>query len=159
MLNNVIQFDDTNLIFTKYLHKHGYEWNKTTCLWAAASRNIKQLVYLHENGCPWSKTCIEAAIISNHIGCIKYCLDNDDIWDLEGICYLARYKSFGDRKKLIEYLTNHPKYNETWEKKRKIKFIPCFGNDFEYISPNDSENNSDVESGQSYNSSEEEYYE
>jgi hypothetical protein len=50
------------MIFVRYAHSKGCEWNETTCEAAALYGHLHILKYAHKNGCKWNgETCVTAA--------------------------------------------------------------------------------------------------
>jgi hypothetical protein len=60
----------------RFLHEHGFVWNKLACTEAARHGNLACLQYLHEHGCGWDANCPTAAGWMGHLPCLKYAYEH-----------------------------------------------------------------------------------
>lgn len=67
--------------YLKYLHEHGYKWNKMTCDFAAICGQLECLKYAHENGCPWNEDVCYLATWMGNLECLKYAHENGCPWN------------------------------------------------------------------------------
>lgn len=58
----------------KWLHEHGYLWDKNTCSFSALGGYLDCLKYAHENGCPWNIMTSNYAAANGKLECLKYSL-------------------------------------------------------------------------------------